>query len=252
LDHILWQKGRWIVRALVKGSVAMGLALLLTLPALAQQPERQGRGGRGGRGGGFGGGSLLQNPSVQKELKLTEDQIKKITEVVNEVRKKHQDEFTGLRDLDQAERREKMGTLMREVGEETRKALAKENVLTPDQEKRFKQIELQTEGPRAFVTANVQKSLKLTADQQDKIKTIVDDMTKEERAARESAGQGNFQGMFQKMQELRKDATAKITDVLTDDQKKEWKEMTGEPFQMQFGQGGGRRGGRGRQGPGGQ
>ena len=37
-----------------------------------------------------------------------------------------------------------------------------------------------------------------------------------------------------KMTELRKETMDKVTGVLTADQKKAWKEMTGEPFQVQF------------------
>src|SRR6516164_5215451 len=63
--------------------VALGIVALLTTPALAQQ--------RGGRGGGFGQGgqsigTLAQNKSVQDEVKITEDQAKKITEAITKLR----------------------------------------------------------------------------------------------------------------------------------------------------------------------
>ena len=46
------------------------------------------------------------------------------------------------------------------------------------------------------------------------------------------------------MAAMRKEAMEKITAVLTDDQKKTWKEQTGEPYEFKFeaGQFGGRRG----------
>ena len=58
-------------------SLSVVLALIVSAPcAWAQRP-----GGRGGFGGGFGGGaSLLAQKSVQEELKLSEDQIKKVDE----------------------------------------------------------------------------------------------------------------------------------------------------------------------------
>src|SRR5256885_15722289 len=93
----------------VRVFAAAALACLVAGAGTAQQPGgRGGRGGRGGGGFGMGGGQqLLTNKSVQQELKLTDDQTKKIETVVQDVRKKHQDEFAALRDADQAERREK-------------------------------------------------------------------------------------------------------------------------------------------------
>jgi hypothetical protein len=218
---------------------AAGLVVLAGGLATAQPPQRGG--GRGGFGGGMmTGPGLLMNKSVQQELKLTDDQIKKIDETVKEVREKHQDEFQALRDASQEERREKGAALMRKVGEETHKALA--GVLKPDQEKRFKQIELQVRGAQAFTDPDVQKQLKLTEDQQDKIKTINEDAQKEMRSAREGGG---GPGGFQKMAEIRKEAAEKSVSVLSADQKAQWKEMTGAPFEVRFEAPAGGRGGRG-------
>jgi hypothetical protein len=37
-----------------------------------------------------------------------------------------------------------------------------------------------------------------------------------------------------KMAALRKETMDKVTSVLTEDQKKTWKEMTGQPFEIKF------------------
>lgn len=37
-----------------------------------------------------------------------------------------------------------------------------------------------------------------------------------------------------KLQALRKEALEKVVASLTDDQKKSWKELTGEPFEIKF------------------
>jgi hypothetical protein len=196
----------------------------------------------------MGGPGLLTNKSVQQELKLSDDQVKKIEQTVQEVRQKHMDEFQALRDLDPQERREKGGALFRKVGEETQKALS--GVLNPDQEKRFKQIELQVRGPRAFTDPEVQKTLNLTADQQEKIKTINQDAEKQMSALRPGPGGGggeqrNPEEMRKKMTEMRKETMSRSMEVLTDDQKKQWKEMTGEPFEVKFERRGPRGGGAG-------
>jgi Spy/CpxP family protein refolding chaperone len=229
------------MKTIVRAFTAAALACLVAGTVTAQQP---GRGGPRGGGFGMGGGNLLTNKSVQQELKLTDEQTKKITTVVDEVRKKHQDDFAALRDLDQAERREKGAALMQKVSEETKKGLS--GILQPEQEKRFKQIELQVQGSRAFTESEVQKALKLTDDQQEKIKTINEDAAKEMREMFQGGGRGNFQEAQKKMAELRKETLNKIQEVLNSDQKTQWKEMTGTPFEIKFDRppgagGGGRR-----------
>jgi hypothetical protein len=108
------------------------------------------------------------------------------------------------------------------------------SILKPDQLKRLKQIELQMQRAMAFSNPEVQKSLKLTSDQIEKIKTINDDAQAERRSLFSGGGGGRNQGNFQKMQAMQKETLTKIEGVLTDEQKKSWKDMTGEPFQFQF------------------
>src|SRR5438874_492820 len=87
-------------------------------------------------------------------------------------------------------------------------------------------------GPGFFVNnKGVQKELKLTDDQKDKIKTINDDARQEGQSIHEAAA-GDFQEMQKKMAALNKETMEKVSGVLTDDQKKAWKDLTGEPFEF--------------------
>ena len=52
------------------------------------------------------------------------------------------------------------------------------------------------------------------------------------------------------MADLQKETKEKIDAVLTPDQKKAWKDMTGEPFEVQFGRPGGGAGAAGERQPG--
>ena len=177
--------------------------------ALAQQPG----GGRGFGRGGFGMGgqgmdpaTLLRNAKVREELKVTDQQMEKVPDAV----------LKGLAD-----------------------------VLTPDQMKRLKQIDLQVKGYRALNDAKVQMSLKMTSEQKDNVKTIIDDSDREMREVmKEAQGGGGFGEAMQKVNTLRKEAQEKAMGVLNADQKKEWHEMTGEEFKLDFGPGGGFRKGR--------
>jgi Spy/CpxP family protein refolding chaperone len=217
--------------------LVLGLTALLASPAMAQR----------GRGrGGFGGpGFFVGNKGVQKELKLTDEQVKKAEDALKTIREKHQQEFAGIQDLPQEERREKFQALNKTVSEEQTKALA--DVLSADQVKRLKQIMLQVRGAQAFADPEVQKELKLTDDQKDKIKTIGDDARQEGQSIREAAA-GDFQEMQKKMAALNKETMEKVSGVLTDDQKKAWKDLTGDAFEFkpdpgQFGGRGKKKGG---------
>jgi hypothetical protein len=220
-------------------ALVLGLAALLAGPAFAQGQRRQGQ-----RGGGFGQGGvgqLLQNESVQKELKMDPDQVTKTKEAVTKVTEAHRDDTTKLREItDMAERREKSQALNATITKETLAAVG--DILKPDQLKRLHQIQLQTAGLRAFSQADVQTALKLNDDQKAKIKTITDDANKELAEFRPMRGAGGGGGGARpnpenqaKIQAIQKAATEKVQGVLTDDQKKSWKDMTGEPFQLQAG-----------------
>lgn len=213
------------MRTLRMTLTALGLAALLASPAWAQ---------RGGGRGFFGGpGALLSNKSVQQELKLDDAQVEKANDLAAKTREK----MTGLRDsselqgLQGAERMQKMQELMKPINDETNKALAE--ILKPEQSKRYHQIALQQRGAQAFGTPDVQSDLKLTDDQKEKIKTVLDDSRTQGQEIRKNAGDDR-EGAREKSNALRKETLEKIMALLNDDQKKSWKEKTGEPFEVKF------------------
>jgi Spy/CpxP family protein refolding chaperone len=218
--------------------------------ASAQNPG----GGRGGRGGaGFGGGmmgggvaQLLANEGVQKELKLTDEQKTKVKEFADAQRAKMAD----LRPQPgEQPDREKMQAAMKAATEASDKFV--KDTLNADQQKRIKQIQYQAMGMRAFSNEDVAKALSLTDEQKEKIKTLGADAQKDMqdlRADLQGGGDAATEAR-KKMTSLNKEYLAKATDTLTADQKKTWKDMTGEPvdpsiLQMQGG-GRGNRGGAG-------
>jgi Spy/CpxP family protein refolding chaperone len=200
--------------------IALAVCLVggLATPALAQPP------------GGFRGGPgfLLMNSGVQKELKLTDDQVKKIRDALAKVREDLKDDLEKLGDRDLP--REDRAKLMAKVNEANTKALA--GILKADQAKRLKQITLQTRGAQAFSDPEVQKALKLDDGQKDKLRKIAQESGQKMRELFQ--GGGDMQEVMKKIAELRKETMTKAAGVLTDEQKKTWKEMTGTPFELRF------------------
>jgi Spy/CpxP family protein refolding chaperone len=220
------------MRTFGKMVLACGLVALLVAPAQAQRPG----GGRGfGFGGGFGGGGgalLLANKSVQQELKADEAQAGKLNALAQDQMEKQREQFQKLQDLSPEERREKIQELNRTAGATLRKEL--EEILKPEQVKRFQQIQFQQMGVLGAATMpRVQETLNLTDEQRTKLRTIQEEQQESARQIRESTG-GDFAAAMTKMADLRKKTNEKALAVLTDSQKAAWKDLTGEPFEVRF------------------
>src|SRR5262245_12935324 len=124
--NVFFPRGGSVMRV-SKMILVVAVAALLAMPAAAQPPF--------GRGGGRGGaGMLLGNPGVQKELKLSEEQTKKVQELVTKNGEKMREAFQG---GDQ----EKTQEVMKEIAAETDKFI--KATLNADQQKRLKQIQRQ-------------------------------------------------------------------------------------------------------------
>ena len=91
-------------------------------------------------------------------------------------------------------------------------------LLTPAQRLRLRQIALQAEGPGAFSEPEVVSELNLTPEQRDQIRFI-----------QEEAIFGWMKGRPGKANGHEKTTNERLLAVLTEDQVRLWKAMTGEP-----------------------
>ncbi len=201
-------------RKLVLWMLVLAL-IVLAAPAAWAQRQGRGLGGFGNQGGGIVG--LLAQKSVQEELKLSEDQVKQATQLVE----KQRESLGGLRELSREERQKKI----EEQTGANKTAVA--GILKEDQLKRLNQISLQQRGGRALVDPQVAEALSLTSEQKDRVKSIQESVQGEMRALFQG---GDRQAAQQKLAEIRKTSDEKLLRVLTPEQQGKWKELTGEPF----------------------
>lgn len=218
-----------------------------TSSAMAQGPGGRGPGGGFGGPGGPGGGGdlfgLLNNESVQKELEIVPSQLEDIRELGQEMRDSMRDIFQGMRNASEDERQE-MFDKLRTAREDVEKDL--EKVLMPAQLERLKQIQVQQQsrgrGGMSFSNPRIVEALGLSEAQLADMREKAEELQTEMRA---------------KLEELRKQADDELLQMLTPEQQKKWKEMVGDPFEMEQQRGGfqggpgGQRGQRGQRGPGG-
>jgi hypothetical protein len=212
------------MRTIYKMMFGLSVAAMFATPAFAQ-----GRGGFGRGGGGFA--MLLGNASVQKELKLDDDQTTKANELGQKMMAEMREKMEG---VSQEERREKMPAIMKEINATAAKSAGE--FLKADQLARLKQISIQTQGIRAFADEDVAKKLNLTDSQKSDIKTISEETMEEMRAVPFGQDQSDEEraANAKKRAEINKGAMDKVAAKLNDEQQKGWKELIGAPFELKM------------------
>jgi len=177
----------------------------------------------------------LTEPSVQEDLKLSEDQIQK-TAALN---KRVQEQREALRQKSDgpSPKSEDRRRLFRTQARANADAIA--TILDSDQKKRLRQIGWQTgPGTEMFFDPEVIAKLELTAEQIDRFHEIQAQAWKGSheawRAGRDLHTNQEREAHWKKMQEKMKEtwhvAREQIMDGLTPIQKSRWQELVGEPF----------------------
>jgi hypothetical protein len=178
---------------------------------------------------------LLRNPKVQDELKLDGDQKVEIKEAFDGFYKARRDEIAKLRGLQLAERRKKLQEMQK-----AQQAKAKEMdkslraILKPEQLARLEQIAIQQHGLNALLLPEVVKKLKITDEQQTKIKEVQKAALAKQRKLTADVRNGAVDRTkrVEKLLEIRKERETKTLDVLTKEQRAEFEKMKGKKFDL--------------------
>jgi hypothetical protein len=177
----------------------------------------------GGRGfGGSGGGTmLLGQESVQQELKLSPEQIKQVDEYLP----KQRETFSGLRDLSQQERRQKLA----ELAKANQGALG--SILDETQQARLKQIALQQRGTQALADPEVAEAVGLDDEQKGRVRELDSEARAEMQKLFQDFRAGDRTELRKKFEAARNAVSERIQALLTPEQQAKWKDLVGEPFQ---------------------
>jgi Spy/CpxP family protein refolding chaperone len=223
------------------------IAVLGALCAMAVGAFAQ---GRGGMRGGFQQNKymLLRSKDIQTDLKLSDDQVKKLTDLQT----KQQEDMRSAFQNAQASGSPPDPAEMKKINDGYTSQF--DAVLTGDQKMRLDQLFVQWQKGRALTNEEVQNKLGLSDDQKAKIKDLMDKYNEANRALFQKVQ--NQEISREDMQTTMKQNTDTLNDqlgkVLTDSQTAKFKDMQGAPFTGQWPtMGGGRRGGGGPGGGGG-
>jgi Mg2+ and Co2+ transporter CorA len=167
---------------------------------------------------------------VLDELKVSDDQREKLMQHLQD---RIMETGPFLESLKEAgpEREKKLDEHRKAAREKLAKQL--KELLQPEQLKRLRQVTLQQEGAFALGQEDVRKELKITQDQMMKFMAVVQDLQKSVQAlVKEAQSGGNPEEIRPKVEQLRKDHAKKLEAILTDAQKKQWKELLGPAFEL--------------------
>ena len=159
--------------------------------------------------------TVIMQPDVQKELKLTKDQKKQIQDAMASM-------TPASMNADP--------TMMPDLSSINAQMDAKVTAgLSADQLARLNELWLQYNGPKVLVDANVATQLKLTDDQKTKIKAIWDQFGQE---AMDGMVHARSQSAVNAIKKKRKDADVATLALLTPDQITAFTTMQGKPHKF--------------------
>lgn len=173
----------------------------------------------------FGLTYLAKEKGAQTELKMTKKQADAVQKLIADLNDKYKDDYAKLKDLKPAERYKKESELNKTAADEANKAIG--DILSAEQLKRLKQLHVQRRGPYAFGEAEVIAALQLTKEQQKKLRDMETDYQK---ALVEVNKLTDLDERTKKVTAAVKEAMDKAMAILTDEQKKTWKDLTGERY----------------------
>ncbi len=217
----------------VRSVLAVVMVLSLAYAAAAQAQDRpRRRRSRRGRSTLLG---LLSVEKVQKELKLTEEQLAKVKEVSEKLGAEMRKEYAALREIEDRQKRiEKMAELRTQFDRKAREQLGE--VIPREQMRRLYQIRMQVRSVLdSLGNRYVAGRLKITDEQKTKLAEITKEMqtkrTELFSSARDASREERTK-MFEKFRKLRADTDKKALALLTDEQKKIFDAMKGEKFEF--------------------
>jgi len=218
--------------------------LTVVLSAIASMSRAQGLPGAGGLAGAQGGGMMgmggqnspvmiLLAPSIQKELKLSEEQKSKVYSLAKTSGQKGRDLAQSMSFGGGYANPQALMEAGRKLRQETDQSIA--GILDDTQKERLDQITLQVEGPLAVARPEIAAKLRLNDNQNEYVQNVLMQMRRDLiMTMRQGAAAGQFDPSQARAlaTKLRKQAVQEISKVIDRKQKAAFNKMQGEPFDV--------------------
>ncbi|HUQ70897.1 MAG TPA: hypothetical protein VM165_15315 [Planctomycetaceae bacterium] len=176
---------------------------------------------------------LMEQPSVQQELRATAEQV----QAVRALGERQRAQLEGLSQLPQAKAAEKLQQV------QTAADAGLQQILSAEQYQRLSQIGLQQGGPLVGLGhPDIAQSLGLTVEQKSELRRLRDELVSQATASAPTGGLrrgGGLQAGIGRIKEAKQQADAQALALLTAEQKTQWQLRQGQPFrgEISFGLG---------------
>jgi hypothetical protein len=175
---------------------------------------------------------LVFRDKVQEELKLSNEQKKKLEKRLQGTQQDTMQLFQRLVD-EEPEEREKALHAYREKAQENLAAFL-QGLLQEKQSQRLRQVMLQRDRLFALLgNPEVAQELEITDEQRHQFVEVAQEFQKKfDPLMKEAQKGGNAQEIGPKIRKIRKEQEERIEALLSDAQKKQWKELLGKPLDL--------------------
>jgi len=215
------------MRDLIGSLLVLTLASWSAASAWAQVPRQQGTGGQTQLvpqpPGSLGVVPWFQNPNIIRELRITDPQMRKLTDAYGQLYGSYQTEIGKLQGLDPAQQAARINELNMAFSNTMNKSAA--DILNQQQIQRFNQLYTQQQGFDAFTNPDLRQRLNISDIQLQQLRKASQDFDQQLRDLTR-ASQGDPR-TWQTLYRMRSD---RINDVLTDQQRQMWRQITGDTF----------------------
>ena len=170
---------------------------------------------------------LYQDNEVRKLLNLTDDQVDRLSATNRRIQQKYADELTRLNALSTEQRAAELRRLASSQRGDFYKSV--DNVLTPAQLERYRQLEYQLQGPSAFSDPNIRTRLSLTNEQIGRIQALQSNLSSYEAFLRNPDGTLRTSNVDE-YRAYRLRTNERLDAILSQEQRDRWRDVIGQPY----------------------
>jgi len=174
---------------------------------------------------------LFQNSDVRRALDLTDTQVDRLVDAQTRSQKDYENQFARVGSLAAGNRVAELQKLRTGQQDEFFRSAA--GILSPEQLRRYRQLDYQYQGPGAFSSPDLREKMKLTDNQVQRLQELQNQsMYAFSSLLQDSRGRPDE--ALARYNNYRRQLAEKIAGILNPQQRGIWKELTGEPFPFRY------------------
>jgi hypothetical protein len=170
---------------------------------------------------------LFQQPNVGQTLNLNRDQMGRLTDMTQRLQTRFQDDFNRASGATGRDRDTNLQTLQGRFNTEWMRGAR--GVFNEQQMTRFQQLQLQSQGPAALMNSDVATRLNLSDEQRTRLRDLDTQFQRQMRdfTGPDAARRQDFRTRWETFQ---RESNSRLNSLLDENQRRTWREMTGERF----------------------